>query len=119
MLLCEHVGTAPDNPRKVSIFGLLSTINAAQFPAHVGFCVYLVLTEGRGAGFGQVVISDGTTSEEIYRGELHRLKFDGDPLKVYAYSFRVVECHFPDAGPYWVEFEYEGVPISREILLVR
>jgi hypothetical protein len=123
MLLCEDARPSKGNPRKVDVFGLLSTINvdkdAADFPVGCSLCVYVALTEGRGRGAAQLAIRDAEAGEICYAGLVHRITFGSDPLRAYSYLFRITECRFPGLGLYWVEFRFNDVILSREPLLVQ
>src|SRR5438034_1245384 len=102
MLLCDDARAAPNNPRKVTVYGLLSTIDVAgAFPANFGFSVYLLLTEGRGDGRARIRIVNAETDQVCYQGPDYRLVFAGDPLKVYGMVIRIAQCEFPSQGLYW------------------
>ena|SRR2546421_10080877 len=122
MLLCEDVRASASRPRKVNVYGLLSAIrptgDAAEYPIRHSFCVYLALTEGRGAGEGRIAVVSADTELEIYLGQSHTLTFGPDPLKVLGAVFRIASCSFARPGLYWVEFRYNGSTIARQPLLV-
>jgi hypothetical protein len=89
------------------------------YPALASLSVYLVLTEGRSAGFGRITVADAATNEIVYLGTPHRIVFNNDPLHVHAFSFRVTDCEFPQPGEYSVEFEFDGITLSQELLALR
>jgi hypothetical protein len=121
MLLCDDVRPVAKNSRKVTVYGLTSTIRIGDkgFPATYGFSVYLQLTEGRGEGRGRIVVVDSQSGERCYEGHDHRLVFGSNPLKVYGALIRIPQCEFPGPGLFWVEFWYEERLLSREPMLVR
>jgi hypothetical protein len=121
MILCEDVQPTPSNPLKVNLFGLADTFRVAStgtFPVKVSFCVYVLMTEGRGAGQGRVVVSYADTDEMIFVGHTLPIQFGTDPLEVRAAVIRIKSCSFPKAGLYTVEFRYNGISIAEEPLLV-
>jgi hypothetical protein len=122
MLLCEDVSPNRVNPRKLNVFGLLSTLRSSGdpplYPVVAQFCVYLLMAGGRGEGFLRIVISFAETAEVIYMGQEHPIAFEADPLKVHAASVRVSRCEFPFSGLYWVELWYNGEVLCTEPLQV-
>src|SRR5207253_2055691 len=60
LIVCEDVQTDPDNPRHVTLVGLISTIRALEQPAFPllfdEICVFLQLTECRGPAEGRIEI---------------------------------------------------------------
>jgi hypothetical protein len=121
MLLCDDARPAQPNSRKVTVYGLTSTIHvgAGPFPVSYGFSVYLQLTEGRGQGVGRILVIHSESGEVCHEGQEHRLTFTADPLEVHAAVFRIACCEFPSRGLYWVEFWYDEELLAREPLLVR
>ena len=123
MLLCDDVRTNPADPRKVIVYGLVneirSTATEPSWPVRHSFSVYLALTEGRGAGEGRIVVTAADSGRPTYTGHPHRIEFEADPLKVKGVIFRIVNCSFPQAGLYWVEFRFNDHSIARQPLLVR
>ena len=123
MLLCDDARPSRTNPRKVDVFGLLSTIrverNASDFPVGCSLAVYVVLTEGRGRGAARLAIRAAESGDVCYAGVSHPIVFGGDPLRAYSYLFRITHCEFPSPGLYWVEFRFNEVTLSREPLLVQ
>lgn len=121
MLICDDARPSRRNPRKMTVYGLLNTIEVqnAIFPANFGFCVYLLLTECRGSGSGQINVANAETGELCYQGGLLDLRFGKDPLLAHAVVVRITECELPAPGLYWIEFRYEDEMLAREPLLVR
>jgi hypothetical protein len=122
MLLCDDVRVSLNDPRKVNIYGLLSKIRpmaeGTGYPFRHSFCVYLVLTGGRGTGEGRIVLVHADTNEPTYVGQPHLIKWDPDPLKVQAVVFRLPSCEFPQPGLYWVQFRYDDQTLSQQPLEV-
>jgi hypothetical protein len=120
MLCCEAVRRRKSNPRKIDVYGLLTRIIPSEggFPVRLSFCVYLVLTEGRGKGVGQILVVDADTETEVYVGAEHAMRFGSEPNQVVGVAFYVASCIFSKPGLYWVVFRYNGKDISRQPLLV-
>jgi hypothetical protein len=124
MLLCEDVGRDPTNPKRIALYGLMSSIRFLDVPPfplrYALLCVYLVLTGGRGRGRGQIVIVEASVGQTICASRPHPLTFGAmNPLDVLGVCFRIRDCVFPGAGLYWVEFRYDRRTIAREPLLLK
>ncbi len=124
MLLCEDVGRDPANENRIAIFGLTSIIRSLEAPpfplTFPLLCVYLVLTDGRGEGEGQIVAVAANEDAPVFASPRHHFDFTGtSPLDILAATFRIRDCIFPRAGLYWIEFRYNGQTIAREPLVVR
>jgi len=121
MLICDDARPTRGNPRKMTVHGLLNTIEvqSRRFPARFGFCVYLLLTECRGSGIGRIRVVDAESGELGYEGGGLNLRFGKDPLLAHAVVVRITECELPAPGLYWIEFRYEDELLAREPLLVR
>lgn len=108
MLLCDRVLPDPSNPGKLNVFGVVSTIvvNAdAVFPVHhPELTVFVLLAGGRGEGEGRIVVVQADTDAPAFSSIAHALSFGADPLALHGRSFRILDCFFPAAGLYWVEF---------------
>jgi hypothetical protein len=91
MLLCEDVRPRRNAPHKLDVFGLFTSLRPARgrFPLTISFCVYLLLTEGRGEGVGRIYVLDADTDEEVYAGSPHVIQFSGDPIEVVGIPGRV------------------------------
>jgi hypothetical protein len=123
MLLCEDVRPNPARPRKINIYNLITevgpTASGTGYPLRLTFSVYLALTGGRGAGEGQVRVTNADTGLTIYVGRRHPIRFAPDPLAVKGVHIRVTICSFPEPGLYAVEFWYNGAAIAQQPLLAR
>ena len=123
MILCEDWGTDPDHPRRVSIHGLLSNIRSVEQPPYPllyrELCVFLALTEGRGAGTAQIVCVFEETGQKIFETPLHQVDPGTDPLEVVGLPFRIRDCRFPHPGMYSVQFWYNGEKVEERPLRLR
>jgi len=123
MLLCEDVRTDPANPKKVNVFGLVSTIQAvpdAAFPVcHPELCVYLQVTGGRGTGEGKIVAVQADTEQVVFTSSPHPIALGADPLAVLGLVFRIQDCIFPQAGLYWIQFRFNDNIIAEQPLLLK
>lgn len=124
MLLCDDWGTDPSNSRRFNVFGLLSNIVPLDDPPlypllYREMCVFLLLTEGYGAGDIQIVCIHEETGDRIFETQPRRITFGADPLEIRAYGFRIRGCVFPQAGMHSVELWYDGELIEERPLRVR
>lgn len=120
MILCDDARPRASQPGKIDVFGLVNSVTVGgAFPARVTFCVYLAMTEGRGTGKGQVVVTGADEGETTYEGAVHEIAFDPDPLKVAGAIIRISSCSFATPGLYFVEFRYNGQMLARQPLIVR
>jgi hypothetical protein len=123
MILCQNWTTDPENPRSINVFGLLSTIRSVETPPYPlvipGMCVVLVLTEGRGAGTGQVRCVFEEFDETVFVTPVHPVQFGPDPLDVVGVAFRVGRCRFPRPGLYSIQFWYNGRKLEDRPLRLR
>jgi len=123
MLLCDEVRHDPDNPLKIDVFGLVSTIRALSdppFPLRLPqLCTYLQLTGGRGTGQGQIATIHADTDQVAFTSVASALTFGSDPLAVLGVVFRMRDCPFPEPGLYWVQFRYNEKVLAQQALVVR
>ncbi len=123
MILCEDVQTDPDNPRRVTIVGLISAIQGlAQPPFPLLFrelCIFLQITECRGPAEGRIEILHADSGQVVFRTRTRTLLLGSDPLEVVGVTFRIRNCLFLEPGLYWVQFWYDGEMIAQQSLLLR
>lgn len=123
MILCDDWGVAPDKPRRVNIFGLLSNIRSLDQPPYPllyrELCVFLALTEGRGDGNCQIRCVFEETGQTVFETPNRALSFGDDPLEVIGVPFRIRDCHIPQAGLYLVQFWYNGEKVAERPLRLR
>ena len=68
MILCEDWDSDPDDPLCVNILGLLSSVRSLEvppYPSYRDLCVFLVPTEGRGIGEGQILCVFEETDQKV------------------------------------------------------
>jgi hypothetical protein len=123
MLVCEDVQTDAQNPLKVNVFGLVSTIRSLADPPfpllYPQLCVYLVLTGGRGSGDALIAAVEANSEDLVFSTPVHPLSFGADPLATRGVIFRILDCTFSQPGLYWIEFRYNNRTLARQPLLVR
>jgi hypothetical protein len=123
MVVCEDVQTGPENPRRISLVGLISAIRSLEDPPfpllYREICVYLLLTECRGPAEGRIAIQHADSGEMVFRGPTRTLSFANDPLEIVGATFRVRNCLFKKAGLYWVQFWYNEQIIAHQPLILR
>jgi hypothetical protein len=123
ILVCEHVEAAANNPRRANIYGLLASAvvkeDVGAFPSGFGFSVYVMLSDCRASGSGRIVVTEAVSGDVCYSGVPNRIALSSDPLEVYGLIFRVAECIIPRAGLCWIEFEFDGMVVGQEPILVK
>jgi hypothetical protein len=123
MILCDDWRSDPNNSRQVTIVGLLSNINSIDQPPYPllyrELCIFLVLTEGRGQGEGQIACVFEDTGMKVFETPRRPISFGSDLLDVTGVSFRVRDCPFPFRGMYSMQFLFDGVKIAEHPLLLR
>jgi hypothetical protein len=122
MLVCEHAEAARHNPRRANIFGVFANVvvkaQRGGFPFSLGFSLYVMLSDCRGGGTARVVVTEAESEEVRYSSVPYTVLLGSDPLQIHGLFFRVAECLIPREGLYWIEFEFDGVSIAEEPLLV-
>jgi hypothetical protein len=123
LIVCEDVQTDPENPRRVSLVGLLSAIRSLEEPPfpllYRELCVFLQLTECRGPGEGRIEIHHEESGRVVFRTRTRTLPLRNDPLQVVGITFRIRNCLFQEAGLYWVQFWYNEQNIAQQPLVLR
>jgi hypothetical protein len=106
----------------VDVIGLLYSIRSLDDPPfpllYRQLCVFLALTDSRGEGEGWLECVNADTGQRIFRSVRHRIVFGDDPLRVVGARFRVVDCPFPSAGMYAVQFWYNGTLVDQKYVRV-
>lgn len=120
MLLCEDVRPDPANPSCTHVdclMGNLVSLDDPPFPLlQAGICIYLVLTECHGRGKGQIRVaySDSEPEQLLFGSPEQDLDFTGrSPLELLGVVFRLLDCLFPWAGRYSVQFWYNGQKVGE------
>jgi hypothetical protein len=123
LIVCEDVQTDPDNPRRVTLVGLISAIRSVEQPPYPlryrELCVFLQLTECRGSADGRIEIQHADTGQVVFRTRTRTIPFGNDPLEVVGATFRIRNCRFREPGLYWVQFWYNEQMIAQQALLLR
>ena len=123
LIVCEDVQTDPDNPRRVTLVGLLSAIRSPQQPPfpmlYREICVFLQLTECRGPADGRIEIHHADSGQVVFRTRTRTIPFGSDPLEVVGATFRIRNCLFQEPGLYWVQFWYNEQMLAQQPLLLR
>src|SRR5437879_4632019 len=87
IVLCDNVRRDSDHPQHISLDGLLSTIHSLDEPPYPllfpEICVFVQLTECRGAGEFYIQIFHPDTEETIFRTKNYRHHFGHDPLEIH------------------------------------
>ena len=123
LIVCEDVLTHPDNPNKVTLVNLISSINSTADP-HFPFrfrelCVFLQLTECRKKGDCRVEITRAESNALAFRTQQRSILLSSDPLEVVGVTFRIRHCTFAEPGLYWVQFWYDEQMLAQQPLVLR
>lgn len=123
MILCQDWGLDPENPLRLNVYGLVTTIQSLETPPYPllygDLCVLLMLTEGRGTGAGQIRCIYEGPAEMVFTSAVHPIRFGNDPLDVVGVPFRIQACRFPTAGLYSVQFWYNDERLAERPLRLR
>jgi hypothetical protein len=123
LIVCEDVQTDPNNPRRVTLVGLMSAIRSSEQPPfplwYREICVFLQLTECRGPADGRIEIHHADSGEVVFRTRTRTIPFGSDPLEVVGTTFRIRNCLFARPGLYWIQFWYNEQMIVQQPLLLR
>src|SRR5689334_7418413 len=118
MVVCDNVVPNPDNSNKTDLQGVLSTLTVdanESFPVILEqMCVFLIMTSGRGTGRGRIVVVDAETGADVFGCHPDEMAFGNDPLERVGKIFRLLNCRFPSAGQYRVEFRYNGKALAHQ-----
>src|SRR5437868_5658667 len=123
LILCEDIQTDPDNPRRVSLIGLISAIRSTEQPPfpllYREICVFLQLTECRGPADARIEVQHSDSGQVVFRTRTRTIPFSSDPLEVVGVTFRLRNCLFQEPALYWVQFWYNEKMIAQQPLLLR
>src|SRR5262249_58753176 len=93
MLLCDDVQPDPQNPHKVNVLGLVSTIGSTEEPPfplrRSEMCAYLQVTGGRGAGEVRGVAVNAGSGQAVFASPAYSFLFCEGPLAVVGVVFSV------------------------------
>ncbi len=122
LIICENVRTDPDNPRRVTLAGLISAIHSLDQPPfpllYREICVFLQLTECRGPADGRVEIHHADSGDVLFRTQTRMIPFGNDRLEIFGVTFRIRNCLFHALGLYWIQFWYNEQMIAQQPLLL-
>ena len=121
MVVCEDARPRKGARNKIDIFGVMTVVYAPAeaFPARLTFSIYLCLADGRGQGFGKVVVADDETGAVVFDGQPVLFDFGNDPTALFAATIPVPLCTFPHPGLYRVDFVYNDIGVAEYFLHVR
>lgn len=123
LIVCEDVQRAPNNSRRITLVGLLSAIRSLETPAfpllYRELCVFVQLTECRGAAQGRIEVRHADADRLAFATSTRTLSLGNDPLEVVGTTFRIRDCPFEKAGLYWVQFWYNERLLAQQPLLLR
>src|SRR5438309_8335365 len=98
MIVCDDVVQDPRWPGKPVIVGLMCRVAWSGGPTTLAkMTVYLVLTDGRGAGQARLQCLNDNDGRLVFQSPAHSLSFtDRDPTGLHGVTFRLLDCHFPE-----------------------
>ncbi len=123
LIVCEDVEIDPQNPRRVTLVGLLSGIRSVDdppFPLVYGeICVFVQVTECRGPAAARIEIHNVNSGQVVFRTQTRTVPFSADPLEVSGVVFRLRNLFFQEPGLYAVEFWYNEEMIAQQPIVLR
>lgn len=123
LIVCEDVQTDPDNPRRITLVGLISAIRSIDQPPfpllYREICVFLQMTECRGPAEGRIEIQHADSGEVVFRTRARTIPFANDPLEVVGVIFRIRNCLFLEPGLYWVQLWYNEQMLTQQPVILR
>jgi hypothetical protein len=123
LILCEDVQTDTDNPRRVTLVGLISAIRSlGQPPFPLLFreiCVFIQLAECRGPADGRIEIHHEDSGQVVFRTRTRTIPFGSDPLEIVGVTFRIRNCLFQEPGLYWAQLWYNEQMIAQQPFVLR
>lgn len=123
LTLCDDIVAAPGNPRRLSLLGVVSSIQSLDDPpypfVHRMLCAFVQLTGCRGTGTLRIEITRADSGQVTGRSPDYPVTFPNDPLAVVGISFRLLACRFPEPGLYWVSLWYNDTLLAQQPLLLR
>jgi hypothetical protein len=124
MIVCDHVLKEETRSGKLTIVGLTSLVvwpAEATTPVSLEqLVVLLILTDGRGIGLGRILFVNEETGLPVFGTPARRISFEGkDPTGHYGVTFALRDCRFPEPGVYSVQFLFNEMVLSQQLITVR
>jgi hypothetical protein len=125
LIACEDIQADPNNPHRISLVNVVSTIRSQGQPPYPllfrELCVFVQLTECRGDADVEIRVVHADTGRFAYPGPLSPWKaaLPNDPLAVVGLPFRIRDLDFEESGLYWIQFWYDGAVLAQQPLLLR
>lgn len=125
MIACEDIRINPDDPRKVTLVNVVSTIRSREQPAYPllfrELCIFVQLTECHGGGEVDLQIVHEESDQTAYPGpdQPWKVQLPNDPLEAIGLPFRIRNILFPLSGPYSIQFWYNRILLAHQSLLLR
>ncbi len=124
MIVCDEVLRDAQRQGKPLIIGLTSLVH---WPAEATvsiqvekLAVFLILTDARGVGRGQILCTNEETNALIFSSPKRNISFENkDPLGYYGIIFNLLNCRFPGPGVYILTFPFEHSEVAKEVVIVR
>lgn len=123
LIPCEDFLIPPNHPHKISLLNLIFSIRSMEDPpfptVQEEFCIFVVLTNGRGTGQAFLKIVHADSDQAVRITQMVSVNFGNDPLKVLGIPFRIRNCTFPQPGLYWIQLWYDNMQIGEQDILLR
>jgi len=123
LIPCEDYFIHAAHPEKISLINLIFGIRSLQDPpfpvVQREFCLFLMLSNGRGKGNLRLAIVQVDTDEAILKTAVRPINFGNDPLRVIGLPIRIKDCEFPAAGLYSIEVTFDDQLIGQQQLLLK
>jgi len=124
LIVCENVRPDSANPRRITVEGLLHTIYALDdqpYPLRFRrFCVFVQMTASRNSiAESWIEVRQADSNQLVIETSRRHLPTSSNPLDVLGVNFQLLDCLFPAAGLYWVQFWYDDNMLGRQPLLLR
>jgi hypothetical protein len=120
MILCEDVLPGPEGTENVHLMNVFSAIRPREVPSSPyrlrQLCVFLQLTDAEGHTSGHIVGRHAGSDRTVFASPRHDIQFE-DRLQMKWVVFRLLNCPFPDAGLYWIEFHCDGRWLAEQSVL--
>jgi hypothetical protein len=123
MIVCDELLKDATRPGKPVIVGLTSLVRwrgETEPTMLTKMTVFLVLTDGRGTGRGQIRCVNEVDRDEVFRSPEASISFVGlDPIGLFGQEFRLRDCRFPKPDNYLIQFLFNDIVVEERIVTVR